>query len=79
MTKSDMINNINQSKKDVESSSETFFNNRIIWTIDEVCKFTAYKKGTIYNLVSNGNIPYRKRGKRLFFIPTEILTWIKGE
>ncbi|MBL6991090.1 MAG: helix-turn-helix domain-containing protein [Bacteriovoracaceae bacterium] len=51
----------------------------LIWTIDEVCKFTAYKKGTIYNLVSNGIIPYRKRGKRLFFIPCEILSWLKGE
>jgi len=58
--------------------SEVFFNN-LIWGIDEVCSFTAYKKGTIYNLVSNGDIPYRKRGKRLFFIPTEILKWIKGE
>ena len=52
---------------------------KLIWTIDEVCKFTAYKKGTVYNLVSNGNIPYRKRGKRLFFIPSEILNWLKGE
>lgn len=57
---------------------ESLFNN-LIWTIDEVCKFTAYKKGTIYNLVSSGSIPYRKRGKRLFFIPCEILSWLKGE
>jgi excisionase family DNA binding protein len=53
--------------------------NTLIWTIDEVCSFTAYKKGTIYNLVSSGSIPYRKRGKRLFFVPSEILSWIKGE
>jgi excisionase family DNA binding protein len=53
--------------------------NMLIWTIDEVCSFTAYKKGTIYNLVSRGSIPYRKRGKRLFFVPSEILSWIKGE
>ena len=51
----------------------------LIWTIEEVCQFTAYKKGTIYNLVSNGSIPYRKCGKRLFFVPSEILSWIKGE
>ncbi|MBL7664275.1 MAG: helix-turn-helix domain-containing protein [Bacteriovoracaceae bacterium] len=54
-----------------------FYN--LIWTIDDVCKFTTYKKGTIYNLVSNGNIPYRKCGKRLFFIPRDILSWLKGE
>lgn len=58
--------------------AESLFD-KLIWTIDEVCRFTAYKKGTVYNLVSNGNIPYRKRGKRLFFIPNEILSWLKGE
>lgn len=56
----------------------TLFDN-LIWTIDEVCQFTTYKRGTIYNLVSNGSIPYRKRGKRLFFVPSEILSWVKGE
>ena len=58
--------------------SESLFD-KLIWTIEEVCSFTAYKKGTIYNLVSSGSIPYRKRGKRLFFVPSEILSWIKGE
>ena len=52
---------------------------KLIWTIEEVCQFTAYKRGTIYNLVSDGSIPYRKRGKRLFFVPSEILSWVKGE
>lgn len=63
---------------DLGHRPESLFDN-LIWGIDEVCKFTAYKKGTIYNLVSSGDIPYRKRGKRLFFIPIEIFKWIKGE
>ena len=52
---------------------------KLIWGIEDVCKFTTYKKGTIYNLVSNGSIPYRKRRGKLFFIPSEILSWIKNE
>jgi predicted DNA-binding transcriptional regulator AlpA len=53
---------------------------KIIWTIDDVCKFTGYAKGTIYNFVSRGEIPYRRgRKKKLIFIPTEIIEWIKGE
>ncbi len=59
-------------------NSRLFFDN-LIWTIEEVSKFTSYKKGTIYNLVSSGSIPYRKRGRKLFFVPCEILSWIKGE
>jgi predicted DNA-binding transcriptional regulator AlpA len=62
------------------SESAMLFNN-LIWGIDEVCSFTSYAKGTIYNLVSRGDIPYRTRGrkKRLVFIPSEIISWFKGE
>jgi excisionase family DNA binding protein len=59
-------------------SSEQLFD-KLIWSIDEVSRFTSYSKGTIYNLVSEGDIPYRKRRGRLWFIPSEILKWIKGE
>ena len=52
----------------------------LIWGIDEVCDFTSYAKGTIYNLVSQGEIPYRRgRKRKLVFIPSEILNWMKGE
>ena len=51
---------------------------KLIWGIDDVCRATTYKKGTIYNLVSKGSIPYRKRRGKLFFIPSEILAWVKG-
>lgn len=59
-------------------SSSTIFN-KLIWVIDDVCSATTYKKGTIYNLVSSGSIPYRKRRGKLFFIPNEVLSWVKNE
>jgi predicted DNA-binding transcriptional regulator AlpA len=64
-----------------DSSESVMFFNNLIWGIDEVCSFTSYAKGTIYNLVSRGDIPYRTRGrkKRLVFIPSEIISWFKGE
>lgn len=52
---------------------------KIIWMIDDVCELTTYKKGTIYNLVSSGDIPYRKRRGKLFFIPSEVISWVKNE
>jgi predicted DNA-binding transcriptional regulator AlpA len=61
-----------------ENLQAQLFNN-LIWGIDEVSRFTSYTKGTIYNLVSEGDIPYRKRRGRLWFIPNEILKWMKGE
>ena len=53
----------------------------LIWGIDEVSTFSKYAKGTIYNLVSRGEIPYRRRGRkrRLVFVPSEIIAWLKGE
>jgi predicted DNA-binding transcriptional regulator AlpA len=62
------------------SSEEQFFD-KLIWGIDDVCAFTQYAKGTIYNLVSKGEIPYRKRSKkgRLVFVPSEVIAWFKGE
>lgn len=83
-----MTNNLNyiseislyKNDSDGIKSPASFFNN-LIWGIDEVCNFTSYAKGTIYNLVSRGDIPYRTRGrkKRLVFIPSEIIAWFKGE
>lgn len=70
----DIINRVDRRNVD----HNVLFDN-LIWTIDEVCQFTTYKRGTIYNLVSNGSIPYRKCGRKLFFVPNEILCWIKGE
>lgn len=65
---------------DEQLNAQEFFNN-LIWGIDEVCSFTNYAKGTIYNLVSRGEIPYRHRGrkKKLVFVPSEIIAWLKGE
>lgn len=70
-------------KKDVvehENIQRMLFE-KVIWGVDEVCSFTSYAKGTIYNLVSRGEIPYRTRGpkRRLVFVPSEVLAWLKGE
>jgi predicted DNA-binding transcriptional regulator AlpA len=67
----------NKNEKLLESGSSMLFE-KLIWVIDDVCRATTYKKGTIYNLVSSGSIPYRKRRGKLFFIPSEILAWIQG-
>lgn len=61
------------------TASQSMLFEKQIWSIDEVSRFTSYSKGTIYNLVSEGDIPYRKRRGRLWFIPNEVCKWLKGE
>ena len=60
----------------ITHSDNLLFNNRI-WNIDDVSRFTGFAKGTIYNMTSRREIPHRKRGKKLFFIPDEIMNWIE--
>lgn len=53
------------------------FQNKILWTIDDLINFTGLKKQSIYNLTSSKRIPHRKRCRKLFFVPDEILNWIE--
>lgn len=50
-----------------------------IWQIKDVALFLDCSIGHIYNLCSQKMIPFYKKGKRgrLYFIPSEILDWIK--
>ena len=54
---------------------ELLFKKRI-WQISDVVLFTGLSKGTVYNLVSQGRLPKRKRAGRLYFDPDEIHDWI---
>jgi predicted DNA-binding transcriptional regulator AlpA len=53
---------------------------KLIWDIEDICNFTGYAKGTIYNKLHRGEIPYRRGHKhKVFFIPSEVISWLKGE
>jgi excisionase family DNA binding protein len=47
------------------------------WTIDELCAVLGKKKRTIYNMVHQRRIPFRKAGRDLKFDPKEIDEWTK--
>ena len=44
--------------------------------LTEITKYLNLSKSHIYKLSSNGEIPYRKFGKRLYFSKKEIDEWI---
>ena len=41
------------------------------------CQFTGLAKSTVYDLVCKKQIPYMKRGKKLYFSSQELLSWIQ--
>ncbi len=57
-------------------SNSSIFDKRI-WIVEDVAKVLGLAIGTIYNLTSRREIPFKKRGKRLYFVPDEILNWIE--
>ncbi|NDP22967.1 MAG: helix-turn-helix domain-containing protein [Paludibacter sp.] len=64
-----VLQNLNLSN----SSTENVFMN-----IDETSKLIDLTKPTVYGLVHKNKIPYHKKGKRLYFLKSEILTWLKS-
>lgn len=46
--------------------------------IAEASKFTTIPVGTIYQLVSKGEIPYTKKCGRLIFSERKLRQWING-
>lgn len=48
-----------------------------MFDVEEAAKFCRLSKPTIYARVSKGEIPYNKKGKRLYFLESELMDWIK--
>lgn len=48
--------------------------------IDEFCSYDPEKrsKATVYGMTSAGTIPFHKRGKKIYFLKSEIDTWLKS-
>ena len=65
--------NIKKAMNSSNSSNEDVFMN-----IDETAKLIDLSKPTVYGLVHQNNIPYHKKGKRLYFLKSEILAWLKS-
>ena len=61
--------------KRIEALSGT--NQKDFFTIEEVSDYLNLAKQTVYGLVSRGEIPYIKKGNRLYFLRSEILDWLR--
>ena len=46
--------------------------------IDEACKFLHLAKQTIYGYTSKDEIPFIKRGKKLYFKKADLEKWLLG-
>jgi excisionase family DNA binding protein len=47
-------------------------------TIDQAAAFLHLSKATIYSKCSRNELPYMKRGKRLYFLKVQLLEYVKA-
>lgn len=62
-------------KKERVQSPSTFFENKIM-RIEQVAEMLGLSRSHIYKLVNKDKIPFRKKGKALFFMSQEIFDWV---
>lgn len=65
-----------KAKADFESQEST--HEEIPILIDDASKIINLTKPTIYGLVHKNDIPYSKKGKRLYFLKSELIAWINS-
>jgi excisionase family DNA binding protein len=46
-------------------------------TIDQAAEFLSLSKYTLYGLVQRREVPFAKRGKRLYFTKADLTDWVK--
>ncbi len=46
-------------------------------TVEQCAEFLSLSKQTIYGLISKGKIPVMKRGKRCYFLKSQVLGYLK--
>ncbi|MEI7982135.1 MAG: helix-turn-helix domain-containing protein [Bacteroidota bacterium] len=61
-----------------EKSAHTQPEKELPVNIDEAVKITGLAKATIYSKFSRREIPGYRRGQKIYFYPSELLSWIRS-
>ena len=56
-------------------SSKPGDDNQILW-MDDAVQFLNLAKPTIYGLLSKGKLPHYKRGRKVYFLRSELEAWL---
>ena len=63
--------------KELQEIKDLLLSKKRVFTLDEVCKYTGYKKSYIYQLTSKNKVPYsRPSGGSIFFDREDIDSWL---
>lgn len=68
--------NLLKAMKELPNSTEDNSTEKLL-TVEEAAKFLSLSIATIYTKKSKGELPFMKRGKRVYFSSTELLKYLK--
>lgn len=69
----ELIIEIRALREELKASKKEFL------TVDEAAELTRFSKGSIYNMVSKGKIPFIKQGGKLLFSSDQLIEWLKSK
>jgi predicted DNA-binding transcriptional regulator AlpA len=49
-----------------------------LWDVERAARFLGMSTHWVYRAAERGDLPYRKIGSRLRFLPGELRTWAQG-
>ena len=59
------------------SASGLFFENKMVWSVEDVAKELSISVRHVYRLISMDKIPYAKVGRTVRFSPVKIVEWLQ--
>lgn len=76
ISKNDLNDLIDGYVKSNEKSKEAMKIDDVFLNVDQAAKFLNLAKQTLYGLTSNREIPFFKKGKKLYFRQSELKNWL---
>lgn len=58
-------------------SENLLFENRVVWSVEDVARELQVSVRHVYKLVSRNKIPYSKVGRLVRFSPVRICEWLQ--
>ncbi|KQC33384.1 hypothetical protein AAU57_08710 [Nonlabens sp. YIK11] len=72
-------NEIEELKTIILNQSSNEHNDDLPINIQDVSALTGLKVNTLYGYCQRREIPYQKKGNRLYFFKSEIIEWLKAD
>ncbi len=72
-----LITEVRELKLELGSIRDSYMEPDLL-TVNEAAKYLDLAVGTIYSMVSRGEIPVNKKRGRLYFLRSELTEWIKS-